>query len=530
MAQLQALSAFDRSLLGQYEITSPEQILQSLQDSRSAARQWQQLSVKQRLKKLARLNSLLIEQADSICNLLSACSGKVATEALLAELIPVLDLNRYYQKHAHAVLQNRPVACSPFTYPFATAEIGRQAHGVVAIITPWNYPLQLTLSPLLTALIAGNSVIFKLSELSLPVADLILNLCQQLELPDGLVQAVIGDGVTGQHLIEAGPDLVFFTGSLETGRAVMQTAAKHPIPVILELGGKDAMLVLPDANLQRATHAALYGAFANSGQVCMSLERIYVHASCHDAFLQRLLEVLAQLKAADGQDGDYGPLCTEAQFLRLQQQYDDAIAQGARASGPLMRFGNFIQPVILWDVTPQMLIMQEESFGPIVAIMTFDNNQHAVDLINDCQYGLNGSIFSRNIQLAKDLARQIEVGNWAINDVIKNAGHAGLPFGGVKHSGFGRYRGAEGLRQFSRTVSGLTNHSPLTKEPNWFPYHAGRYALFKAHIDFVYGPGNVLLRMCRHWRTLLSFRDYAKPDLKQVWHNLIQSLPWKQDY
>lgn len=530
MAQLQAFSAFDRSPLGHYEITSPEQILQSLQDSRLAARQWQQLSVKQRLKKLAKLNQLLIEQADSICQLLTHCSGKVATEALLAELIPVLDLNRYYQQHAPAILKNRPIACSPFTHPFATAEISRQGHGVVAIITPWNYPLQLTLSPLLTALVAGNSVIFKVSELSLPIADLILALCQQLELPKDLVQAVIGDGETGQHLIAAGPDLVFFTGSLETGRAVMQTAAQHPIPVILELGGKDAMLILADANLERASHAALYGAFSNSGQVCMSLERIYVDRRCHDVFLQALVDKLATLQAASGLAGDYGPLCTEAQYIRLQRQYEDAIAQGAMASGALIRTGNFIQPVVLWNVTPQMRIMQEESFGPIVAVMAFDDTQQAVDLINDCQYGLNGSIFSRNIALANALARQLESGNWAINDVIKNAGHAGLPFGGVKHSGFGRYRGAEGLRQFSRTVSGLSNHSSLAQEPNWFPYHSERYALFKAHIDFVYGPGHFLLRMCRHWRTLISFRDYARPDLQQIWHNLIQSLPWKQDY
>lgn len=530
MAELQAWSALDRSSLGNYEITTPEQILQTLQYSRQAAQQWQQLAVKQRLKKLARLNTLLIEQTDSICQLLSSCSGKVATEALLAELIPLLDLNRYYQKHAHAVLQARPIACSPFTYPFATAEISRQAYGVVAIITPWNYPLQLTLSPLLTALVAGNSVIFKLSELSLPIADLILSLCQQLDLPEGLVQAVIGDGQTGQALIDAGPDLVFFTGSLETGRAVMQAAAQHPIPVILELGGKDAMLILADANLERACHAALYGAFGNSGQVCMSLERIYVHKNCYTEFLQQLVSGLGKLKAADGIEGDYGPLCTEAQFIRLQQQYDNAIAQGALASGPLIRSGNFLQPVILWNVTPQMQIMQEESFGPIVAVMAFDRNPQAVELINNCQYGLNGSIFSRDTELARRLANQLELGNWAINDVIKNAGHSGLPFGGVKHSGFGRYRGAEGLRHFSHTVSGLTNRSSLAKEPNWFPYNDKRYELFKGHIDFVYGQGTFLARMWRNWRTLLSFLDYAKPDLRQIWHNFIQSLPWKQDY
>ena len=530
MATLQALSPVDQSVLGDFEISTPELIQQQLQHARSAARLWRQRTVKQRLQQLAPLNQLLLAQADDICQTLARSTGKVTTEALLAELVPLLDLNRYYQRHAEAILEPKPVACSPFSYPFATAHIQRQPHGVVAIISPWNYPLQLTLSPLLTALIAGNAVLFKVSELSLPIAELILDLCRQLQLPEGLVQSVTGGGQTGHALIEAGPDLVFFTGSLTTGRAVMQAAARHPIPVILELGGKDAMLILGDADLERASRAAVYGAFSNSGQVCMSVERIYVDRRCHDLFLQQLLAGLRQLKPQTGDAGDYGVLCSTAQFERLQQQYDDAIAQGAQASGPLERQGNSVQPVIVWNVHHGMRIMHEESFGPLVGVMAFDSHEQALTLINDSAYGLNGSIFSRNIAQAQTLAQELELGNWAINDVIKNAGHAGLPFGGVKHSGFGRYRGAEGLRQFSRTVAGLSNHSQLANEPNWFPYDTHRYRLFKNHLDFVYGHGNWLSRAIRHWPTLLAFREYAKPDLKQSWHNLLQALPWKQDY
>lgn len=530
MAEQHAMSTANIDLQGRGSITTPEQIHQRLENARLAAQAWQRLSVKDRLKVLAPLNGLLINQADNICTQLMEVSGKAATDALLAELIPILDLNRYYQNHAQAILQSRPVACSPFTYPYATAKISRQPFGVVAIITPWNYPLQLTLCPLLTALICGNSVLFKVSELSLPIAELIMTICDALQLPDGLVQAVIGDAQTGQALIDAGPDLVFFTGSLSSGRAVMQQAAQHPIPVILELGGKDAMIVLSDANIQRAAHAAVYGAFSNSGQVCMSLERIYVDQRCHDDFLHILLEELKTLQPASGLDGDYGTLCTEAQFTRLQAQYDDAIHQGARASGPLVREGNLLHPVVLWNVNHSMRVMQEESFGPIVAIMAFDGLEQAIKLVNDCPYGLNGSIFSQHHTSAEQLAGQLKLGNWAINDVIKNAGHAGLPFGGVKHSGFGRYRGAEGLRQFSHTVSSLHNHSSLTTEANWFPYTAARYQLFKNHIDFVYGAGPLWLRMLRHWRNLLAFRHYARPDPRQIWHNLIQLLPWKQDY
>lgn len=530
MRQLQAHSAIDGQWLGEFTVTDAAQISQQLTRARRAGAAWQQTPLQRRLQQLAPLNALLLARADDICQLLSISSGKVMTEALLAEIIPVLDLNRYYQQHAAAILKPQAVSCSPLSFPFATAAIERRPYGVVAIISPWNYPFQLSLSPLLTALIAGNAVLLKVSELSLPVADLILQLCQQLDLPADLVQLVTGDGETGRQLIAAGPDLVFFTGSLATGRAVMQAAAQHPVPVLLELGGKDAMLVFADADLQRACQAALYGAFSNSGQVCMSIERLYVENNCFSDFLAQLQTALAALTLGHGDDGDLGSLCSEAQWARIQNHYQDALAKGASASGPLIRQGNYLQPVILWNVSPEMLIMQEETFGPLLPVLSFETPAQVIAMSNDCDYGLNGSIWSRDINKARQIAAQLQLGNWAINDVIKNGGHAGLPFGGVKKSGFGRYRGGEGLRQFTYTVSGLTNRSRLSTEPNWFPYNQQRYHLFKSYIDFVYGPGNFLQRISRNWRAILAFRQYAMPDLRQNWHNFLQLLPWKRDY
>jgi acyl-CoA reductase-like NAD-dependent aldehyde dehydrogenase len=310
----------------------------------------------------------------------------------------------------------------------------------------------------------------------------------------------------------------------------MQRAARHPIPVMLELGGKDPMLVFADADLQRACDAALYGAFSNSGQICISVERLYVEQACYPKFLQLLQDSVAQLKVGHGEQGDLGTLTSSKQLSIIQSHYDDALAQGAQASGPLIQQGNYLNPVLLWNVHHGMRIMHEENFGPLLPVMAFNDEAEALRLANDSEFGLNASIWSRDIPKAERLAKQLQVGNWAINDVLKNAGHPGLPFGGVKNSGFGRYHGAEGLLNFSYPVSGLTNRSHLPKEPNWFPYSHQRYAQFKAYLDFVHGSGTLLQRLKRNWQALQAFREYSSFDLTQRWQNLKLMLPRKRDY
>jgi acyl-CoA reductase-like NAD-dependent aldehyde dehydrogenase len=369
--------------------------------------------------------------------------------------------------------------------------------------------------------VCGNAVIFKVSELTIPVGELILQLLGQLDLPVGLIQHTIGESAAGQAIIDGRPDLVFATGGLTAGRAIMARAAQHPIPVILELGGKDAMLVFDDANLVRACKAALYGAFSNSGQVCVSVERLYVQQSCFDEFLSQLLAGLAGLTVGHGEKGDLGALTSLAQFDVIQAHYQDALDKGAQASGPLQLNGRYLQPVILWDVTHDMRIMREETFGALLPVMAFDNEQQAIDLANDSDFGLNASIWSQDIIKAERVASQLQVGNWAVNDVIKNIGHPGLPFGGVKNSGFGRYHGTEGLRSFTHTVAGLTSRSPLNDEPNWFPYSELRYRQMRGFIDFMFGSGNLSQRIQRNLTELQAFRGYASTNFRQHWRNFL---------
>ncbi len=530
MAMIQAVSPIDGAVLGDYLISDAQAIAQQMAVARVAAQDWAKLSAAARAKILAKLVPLLMAELDAICELISQTTGKVRTEALLGEIYPVLDLLRYYQKHAASILSYQGIPTSPFAFPGATAGIERRPYGVVAVISPWNYPFQLSVGPIITALFAGNAVILKPSELSLPVGQLIIDLFAKLDLPQGLVQWLVGAGETGAQLIDAGPDLVFFTGGLASGRAVMQRAAQHPIPVLLELGGKDPMLVFNDAALQRACDAALYGGFCNSGQVCVSVERLYVQQDSHDRFVKMLLDGVAQLKVGHGAQGDMGAMTAERQFAIVQAQYDDALAQGAKASGPLEKQGNYLKPVLLWNVHHGMRVMREESFGPLLPVMAFSDEADALRLANDSEFGLNASIWSNDISKAERVASQLQVGNWAINDVLKNIGHPGLPFGGVKKSGFGRYHGAEGLRNFSYPVSGMTSRSHLPKEPNWFPYSEQRYAQFKGYMDFVYGEGTLLQRIKRNWPALEAFREYSAFDLTQRWQNLKLLLSWKRNY
>lgn len=518
---IRAESPIDGRWLGDYAVTESASLPTMVTRGRVASKQWEALSPAVRSKRLAPLQSLVMAKLDDLCDCIVASCGKVRTEALLGEIYPVLDLANYYRRHAAGILKDQSVATSPMRFPSATAGIHYRPLGVVAIIAPWNYPFQLSMIPILTALHAGNAVILKPSERCLPVAMMIMDLLADLQLPDHLVQSVLGDADQAKQLIDARPDMVFFTGGTAGGRAVMARASQHPIPVILELGGKDAMIVLEDADLARASRAALYGAFCNSGQVCVSVERLYVHQSIYAELLAKLRQGLETLSVGHETDAsDMGSMTTLDQFFIVESLYHDAIAKGAKASSALERHGQTVRPVLLWDVRHDMRIMREECFGPILAIMPFNTDEEALRLANDSCFGLNASLWSRDEKRAKKLAAQLEVGNWAINDVLKNVGHPGLPFGGVKQSGFGRYHGAEGLLSFSQTVSGLISHHPKAGEPNWFPYSSATYRDFSALLDLSYGPSALPFRIARNLGVMAKMLQKVSFSHQQLYQNI----------
>jgi acyl-CoA reductase-like NAD-dependent aldehyde dehydrogenase len=521
MNTIDAFSSIDGQLLKSYPVSTQENITESIISARSTAKLWADKSVIQRLAYLSPLKQKIVRDIDAITEKIVVVTGKVKTEALLGEIYPLMEMLRYYEKNADKILAQQAVSTSPFAFPNARAHYQYHPFGVVAVISPWNFPFQLTLYPLLSALIAGNAVIFKTSELSLPIGELIMQLMAELELPDGLVQWVVGGPESGRCLIEQRPDLVLFTGGHKAGCSIMATAAQHPIPVILELGGKDAMLVFADAQKDRAINAVMYGAFSNSGQVCISVEQLYIEQKIFNLFVDQLCQALKNLKVGLGDEADLGAITSKTQLAKIEAHYQDAIAKGARASGPLTIKGSYVTPVILWNMTDDMRMMQEETFGPLLAVISFDDETEVVSRINNSQFGLNASVWSQHISRAERVANQLKVGNWVVNDVIKNIGHPRLPFGGVKNSGFGRYHGAEGLRSFCYTVSGLVSHSRFIKEPNWFPYSNNSYQAMRAFVDTLFASDSFWRRLQRNWRELRYFQQYSGFNLVQHGHNFL---------
>lgn len=518
MKPIDVLSPLDGRPLGSFEPCRESAVSGAVATARREFDRWSVLPIAARASAIRELRRLVLARADDIVDLVSAVTGKVPTEALLGEVYPVLDLLQYYEANAAKILARRKVPTSPLAYPFSHAYVDQRPFGVVAVISPWNFPLQLSLIPAATALIAGNSVCLKPSELSLPVGELIGGLFQQVEAFGDALQVVPGDGETGRLLVEAPPDFIFFTGSVASGQAIMAAAAGSLTPLILELGGKDAMLVFGDAPLERAVRAAVYGAFSNSGQMCVAVERCYVQRELYPAFVAAAVAETAKLRVGAGTDRELGAITSPAQIGIIEAHYHDALAKGAKASGPLRREGSFVHPVVLWDVSHDMALMRDETFGPLLPVMPFDTEDDAVRLANDSGFGLNGSVWTADVERGQGIAARLNLGGCAINDVIKNVGHAGLPFGGVKRSGFGRYHGPEGLLSFTQPVAVLANAGRMSMETNWFPYSEQHYRDLRGFVDFVFGEGNTLSRVQRNWQALKSFRQYFTFNLRQKLH------------
>lgn len=515
MSSIDVFAPADGRLLGTYTNPAPEQVQAHLNRARAAQPAWAALPAAERGRRLGKLVQVLMARREEIIGLVCSVSGKVPSDALLGEILPLLEFLKFIEARAGRLLARRKVATSPLLFPFAYAYEERQPYGVVAVIAPWNYPFQLAAFPVLSALATGNAVCLKLSELSLPVGDLIQSLFAEVEGLGDCLQVIPGDGRVGQALIDAGPDLVFFTGGTATGQRVMEAAAKQVIPLILELGGKDPMLVFDDAPLPRTVNGAVYGAFNNSGQTCIAVERVYVQRGIYQTFIDAAVSVAAQLRVGAAVDADCGAISSPRQMDIIEAHYNDAIAKGAKSSGPLRRDGAYLQPVVLWDVDHSMRVMREETFGPLMPIMPFDSEEQAIELANDSELGLHASVWTTDIERGRRVASRLRVGGCSVNDVIKLAAHPELPFGGVRRSGFGRYHGPEGLLSFCQAKSILVNAAKTRTEPNWFPYTEKSYAALLGFIDFLFGPGSIRERGRRNWRSLMAFRDYTTLNLRQ---------------
>lgn len=466
--------------IGEITETPISQVDRFYQNGKTAFIQWSNLAVSERAKYLLNLKAIIVEQMDEIAKIIAEDTGKVVTEALVADIMPTLDSIEHIIKHGEKILQRQKVK-TPLLLIGKKSYVEYMPRGVVLIISPWNYPLQLAMVPMLSALASGNTVILKPSEVTPLVGECIEELFAQADFPEGVVQVAHGGKEVGAAFTNGKPDYIFFTGSVRTGKVIQQVAAKNLIPTTLELGGKDPMIVFADAHLERAVKGAAWAAFTNSGQVCMSVERLYVEKSIYPMFLSLLKKEILSLEQGTAEDADVGSMTFPAQIEIVKDQLEDALSKGARLETGLLpgkwKSGMFLPLTVVTNVNHEMKIIQEESFGPILPVIPFESEDEVISLANDTVYGLNASVWTKDKEKARRVASKLVSGAVVINDAIISIANHGLPFGGAKQSGIGRYHGDAGLRIFCHEKAIVEDSGRKKSEIHWYPYKE-KYPLF----------------------------------------------------
>jgi acyl-CoA reductase-like NAD-dependent aldehyde dehydrogenase len=472
-------------------VTTPDEIVAAAARARAAQRGWATLSFSERARALYRFRDALLDDAERFADVLTAETGKPRGDAYGVELIYVCDAISYWGKNAEAFLRDERVW--PHLLKNKAAYSTYSPVGLVGIIGPWNFPFVLTIGDALPALMAGNSVIIKPSEVTPGTAMFGAEIWRRAGLPADVLQVVPGYGDIGAKLVDQ-VDMILFTGSVATGRKVAVRAAERLIPCSLELGGKDPMIVLKDANLERAANACVWGGLVNSGQVCLSVERVYVEAPVYEPFVRLVEEKMKKVKQGpSGEAIDIGSMTFPPQLEKVEQHVADAVAKGAKVRAGGRRNpaypGLYYEPTLLTDVTHEMEVMRDETFGPVIPIMKVADEEEAIRLANDSPYGLGASVFTRDAARGRAIARRIEAGGICVNDTIVHFAVTDLPMGGVKESGIGRRHAAEGIRKFCYQKSVVVDRFGLKSEFNWFPNTAGKMKGLKRVMNLLYRSG-----------------------------------------
>ena len=465
----------DGSVVETLDIDSPARVAEVVARVRANQPEWESLGIAGRYEWLGKLRDWLIANGEEVAELMQRETGKVRGDAAL-ESPYLADLINFYGEHGPRFLADEHPSAHLPLYKVRKLTVSYRPYQVVGVISPWNFPLMLSFGDAIPALMAGAAVVLKPSEFTpLSLMRVVRAWKEEVGGPD-VLDVVNGLGETGSALVDE-VDFIQFTGSDRTGRAVMKRAADTLTPVSLELGGKDPMIVLADADIERATNAAAWGGMANSGQICMSIERVYVEEPVYDEFVSKLTEKVSQLRQGTD-DGSYaadvGAMATPAQVDIVEDHVEDARKAGARimTGGKRPdRAGQWYEPTVIADADHSMKAMRDETFGPTLPVMKVRDAEEAVRLANDSRYGLSASVFSADADRAEQIARRIDCGAVNINDVLSNYQQLQLPMGGWKTSGIGFRHGAYGIRKFVRSEA-ITQPRlrPLASELQWFPY------------------------------------------------------------
>lgn len=516
--------------VGRVPTTSADEVNAAVERSRQVFQTWKRTSFKERAAYIMRTREVILSELDEIAHLISAESGKPFGEAISMEIAPVLDLMQYFARNTEKLLAPRSIGIDLYALLGRSSKIVYHPLGVVGIIPAWNYPFSIPLGEAAMALIAGNTVVIKPSELTPMVGLKIGEIFEKAGLPDNCVSVVTGAGETGAALVEAAPDKIMFTGSVATGKKIAAAAAKNLTSCVFELGGKDPMIVFADANLDLASSAAVWGAFCNSGQSCSSVERLYVHESVADELTRKIVKKVRELKQGPGDNEEIsiGAMSSERQIRIVEDHVADFRTAGAkietggrRCTSPHVSKGVtldadkntlFFEPTVITGATNNMRAMQEETFGPTLPIATFKTEEDAIRLANDSEFGLTASVWTRDRAKGERVARQIEAGSVCVNEVLYTHGIGQTPWGGFKNSGRGRTHGREGLMELVQPQHIHVNHLALLPDAWWMPYSANAVATFRM-MSHTFASGSLLKTtrlLPQLWKRIRELFDNSK--------------------
>lgn len=438
--------------IGEFDAATAAEVRGAVERAGKAQREWAARSFAERAEVLWRWVDVIVKRQDEIVDLVMKETGKARYEAIAMEVMaPCMQISHYAKRGGRYLRtrKRRPTGVMRFS---KKVSLVYQPLGVVGLITPWNGPIALVTNPLAQALMAGNAVVHKPSEVTPFSAVLLKELTEEAGFPQDLYQVVQGDGATGAALIDAGVDKVSFTGSVATGRKVGEACGRNLIPVTLELGGKDAMIVCEDADLARAADGAVRGSFFNTGHYCCGTERVYVPESIYEPFVEMVVTQARSLKQTEACDGDVGAVFWDKQMDIIESHMADAKEKGAKVlvGGERNRAlsGYFFPPTVVVNVDHNMDLMRRETFGPIVAIQKVRDEEEALALANDSDYGLSGNVWTTDLAKGEALAERITTGSVCVNDIAVTYGIPEAPFGGVKTSGVGQVNGEVGIRGY----------------------------------------------------------------------------------
>jgi acyl-CoA reductase-like NAD-dependent aldehyde dehydrogenase len=508
--QLESFNPATGQPIGSVQTTAPEDV-QAVVDSVAALQPaWARLTLEERGRVLERAAEVLLEESDEIRDLIVREQGKPRNEAFSMELLPTIDALNWIAKAGVEILSEEKVPMPQLFLKTKHSAFVYEPLGVIGVVSPWNYPWSIPLGEVALALMAGNGVVLKPASLTPLIGERIVGVFLRAGVPSGLVRVVHGPG-TGAALAESSVGKVFFTGSVETGRSVAEACARRLKGAVLELGGKDPMIVLEDARLEHAIAGAVWGGFANAGQTCSGIERVYVERSVADRFIDGVVAGARRLRVGDpaSWDTEIGPMVSGEQLSIVRELVDDAVASGAvlHCGGPVDApaglDGAFYAPAVLTGVTHDMRIMREEIFGPVLPIIVVDSEAEAIALANDSEFGLGASVWTSDRARGERIAGELESGMVWINDHMFSHGACQCAWGGVKDSGLGRTHSKFGLYECVNVKLRVWEGSAV-RDAWWHPYDETLGRALRSTANLLYGPAGTRGRALRDGAAPLS--------------------------